>query len=240
MNKQPIVSVVALTAALTASLHARNAKACSTTDLCISDGVAQSIQYSGSGTGLFVESSHNGAVGIEGYGNQYGVFGNGAGTGIGVYGSSSSGQGVYGVSSTATGVRGNSTSGTGVYGTTAGSSSSGVAAYNTGGQYGLYAQSSTSPGQGVHATGYKYGIWATSTGGTTGTDFAGFFQGDVKITGALTTGSCTGCSDIRMKQNVKPLGDAIDQLLKLRGVTYEWTDPSIHGNETGTINGFIA
>ena len=45
-----------------------------------------------------------------------------------------------------------------------------------------------------------------------------------------------------MKQNVKPLNGALDQLLQLKGVTFEWKDPSKHGHEreTGTVNGFIA
>jgi hypothetical protein len=43
-----------------------------------------------------------------------------------------------------------------------------------------------------------------------------------------------------MKQNVKPLTGAMDELLQLKGVTFEWRDPSQHGNETGTIDGFIA
>ena len=33
---------------------------------------------------------------------------------------------------------------------------------------------------------------------------------------------------------------AIDQLLKLKGVSYEWIDPAVHKDDSGTVTGFIA
>jgi hypothetical protein len=43
-----------------------------------------------------------------------------------------------------------------------------------------------------------------------------------------------------LKKNVKPITDALQRLLQLKGVTYEWIEPAKHGNETGSQTGFIA
>jgi len=50
----------------------------------------------------------------------------------------------------------------------------------------------------------------------------------------------TVSSDIRLKKNVQPLSSALDRLLALRGVTYEWKEPEKHGNQVGTQIGMIA
>jgi hypothetical protein len=52
---------------------------------------------------------------------------------------------------------------------------------------------------------------------------AGFAQ-NVDIIGDLTVvGSCTGCSsDARLKQNIRPMDNALDRISQLRGVTYDW------------------
>jgi Chaperone of endosialidase len=47
-------------------------------------------------------------------------------------------------------------------------------------------------------------------------------------------------SDARLKKNIQPLTGAIDQLLQLRGVTYEWKELDNHGKTAGTKRGFIA
>jgi hypothetical protein len=127
-------------------------------------------------------------------------------------------------------VYGNATAGYGVYGN---DTSSGA---------GVHGQSSTGNGvAGVSSqtsqTGTKAGVYGENTSG----GWAGYFDGPVKVNGALSVNSCTGCSDIRMKRNVKPIGDdAVEQLLKLKGVTFEWIDPSLHDNDSGTVRGFIA
>src|SRR5260221_1466739 len=41
-------------------------------------------------------------------------------------------------------------------------------------------------------------------------------------------------------KNVKPLAGALDQVLRLRGVTFEWKDPAEHAGHTGTLRGFSA
>ena len=110
----------------------------------------------------------------------YGVYGSQAGNGVGVYGTSPKGVGVQGtttdgtavqgISSTNIGVQGSSTSGTGVYG----SSNS---------NYGIYGYSYSS--NGVNAQSYNgNGVYGSSTNGK-----AGYFEGDVMITGNLAKAS---------------------------------------------------
>jgi hypothetical protein len=178
-------------------------------------------------------SNCGGVVGTTTGSGGNGVLGNSSG-GVGVYGDdTSSGTGVYGISST----------GTGVYGTVAGSSSSGVAGYNTlnnSGGNGVYGQaeggygvsgSDTSSGTGViGASSSGYGVYAKSSTGT-----ALYVSGNGQY-----TGTWTHISDERVKKNVATLKGSLDQLLRLRGVTYEWKEPAKHGNSTGTQRGFIA
>jgi hypothetical protein len=163
------------------------------------------------------------------------VQGQASGNGAGVVGTATAGLGVSGTSSNYYGVYGQSTSSIGVFGTTsansvgtaagyfvtaAGSNSSALAAVNNSTGVGLYAHS---------ASGGK----------------AGYFDGNVTVNGNLTVNSCSGCtSDVRLKKNVEPLMGALDQLLKLKGVTFEWKEPSEHEDEAGrglgTQTGFIA
>ena len=46
-------------------------------------------------------------------------------------------------------------------------------------------------------------------------------------------------SDLLLKRNVEPLKGALERLLQLRGVTFEWEEPEKHGNETGVLIGMI-
>ena len=46
--------------------------------------------------------------------------------------------------------------------------------------------------------------------------------------------------DERFKKNITPLTGAVDQLLRLKGVTFEWKEPEQHGGATGSQMGFIA
>jgi hypothetical protein len=93
--------------------------------------------------------------------NGIGVWGSQNGSGTGVYGYTPSGRGVYGVSSYGTGVRGVSTSGQGgVVGT---GGTNGVAGFNTSGQA-IFGQSGAN-------------------------NWAGYFQGNVAVSGTLYKGS---------------------------------------------------
>jgi hypothetical protein len=47
-------------------------------------------------------------------------------------------------------------------------------------------------------------------------------------------------SDRRLKKNIEPLSGALDHLLQLRGVTFQWRDPASQGGITGTQMGLIA
>jgi Chaperone of endosialidase len=67
-------------------------------------------------------------------------------------------------------------------------------------------------------------------------------NGTLTVTGnALKPGGAWGgLSDQRLKQNIRPLNGALDKLLSLRGVLYEWKKPEQHGNLTGPQIGLIA
>lgn len=53
-------------------------------------------------------------------------------------------------------------------------------------------------------------------------------------------GSWSVSSDLRLKKNVRDLDGALDRLLELRGVTYEYIDPTAIGELPGERVGFIA
>jgi hypothetical protein len=188
-----------------------------------------------------VNNSGAGGNGVYGQSSGgHGVYGQDLAGGDGIYGFSTGGSGVYGdatgsgsvgiygISNSGSGVSGQGgTSGNGVFGQTAYSSGAGVSGYNNGGAgYGIAGTAS--------GTGYAvYGNNSSSNG------YAGFFNGNVYVANTLSCGvSCN--SDIRLKQNVKPLDGAIDQLLQLRGVTFEWKNPAEHENHTGVQRGLIA
>jgi hypothetical protein len=116
-----------------------------------------------------------------------------------------------------------------------------------GASYGVYG---TGDGWG----GYFSGSGSNSSGvfgSSTGSGYAGGFEGPVVIVGNLTvygdidfSGTCTGatCSDERLKKSIEPLlgATAIEKLLKIKGVTYEWKNPDEkhkmrEGRQTGVI-----
>jgi Chaperone of endosialidase len=53
-------------------------------------------------------------------------------------------------------------------------------------------------------------------------------------------GAWGAASDIRLKQQVRPLTGALDKLLRLRGVSFEWKAPETQGNLTGPQMGMLA
>ena len=128
--------------------------------------------------GVYGESTGLGGMGMWAVGNTYGLLGTGetygvAGSavdGIGVSGTSTLGTGVDGVSTDGTGVRGESTDGIGVFGTsvTTGVRGEGPVAGTAG--------RATAPG--------GYGIYGSSISGAG--DYAGFFDGNVRIVGNST------------------------------------------------------
>lgn len=72
---------------------------------------------------------------------------------------------------------------------------------------------------------------------------------DLKVAGNLDAGAyyvntnvcMMNCpSDARLKRNILPLAHALDDLLRLRGVTYNWQEPEKHGGASGPQVGFVA
>jgi hypothetical protein len=80
--------------------------------------------------------------------------------------------------------------------------------------------------------GTNYAV-AGSAGG--GTNYAGYFNGDVTVTGMFSNPS-----DRRLKKNILPIESPLERLLNLRGVTFEWIDPERYGGHPGPRMGMIA
>ncbi|MFU8844124.1 MAG: tail fiber domain-containing protein [Bacteroidales bacterium] len=55
-----------------------------------------------------------------------------------------------------------------------------------------------------------------------------------------TSSSWTIFSDARLKKNVQTIENSLDKLLALRGVSYQWIDPTTQGDMDGTYTGMIA
>lgn len=167
--------------------------------------------------------------------------------GYGVYGYSTFYDAIHGKSTNAShaGVGAENTNGGyGVYATTNGSSSG----------FGVYGESTGTTGDGVH--GVVSSTWSGVAGinnssgagvyGSSSSGYAVVSHGDENINnsgslffnGVCYHGPCT--SDRRLKQNIEPLDGALDRLLRLRGVTFEWKDPNARGNQPGTQTGFVA
>ena len=129
-----------------------------------------------------VLGSNISGTGVWGYsGNYYGVYGY-SGTSYGVVGNSNSNNGVYGISINSNGVYGTSTNGHGVGGDS--TSGYGVVGSSTTGT-GVYGSSNTYIGV-VGVSTNSYGVYGTSTN-----SYAGWFQGNVNITGSITKSSGT-------------------------------------------------
>ncbi|MBI1760200.1 MAG: tail fiber domain-containing protein [Acidobacteria bacterium] len=174
----------------------------------------------GNDTGIFAKSGANFGVHGESTSN-YGVIGSStlasgvagqSSTGDGVFGRSNSGYGVYGLSSSGIGIQGqsdNNINGIAVSGLSTGSGT-GVSGYSPGG-FGVAGN--TISGTGVYG----------DNGNSNTIGHAGYFNGRVGITGNLIVdGVFSNPSDARLKQQVKPLGYGLSQVLRLRPVTWKW------------------
>lgn len=53
-------------------------------------------------------------------------------------------------------------------------------------------------------------------------------------------GSWSASSDFRIKKNIKPISNALEKIMQLSGVNFEWINPEDHNNQTGIQGGFIA
>lgn len=115
----------------------------------------------------------------------------------------------------------------------------------TGVSYGLYsyvAKSSTvnSTEYGIYSringtgTGAKYGVYSTVP--TTAANwYAGYFDGNVQITGSLTV-----ASDASKKKNIKSIDNAVALVQQLDGKSYEYIDDGKNNFSQGTQYGFLA
>ena len=118
--------------------------------------------------------------------------------------------------------------------------------------------SNSAPTAGVWFSGYNQNEFDAAFCGMQSANLVGFWgnvgtpnwrlscnitTGDLTITGngfKPGGGAWAATSDARLKQNVQPLEDALDRLMQLRAVTFEWISPEKHGNMTGQQTGFIA
>ena len=105
--------------------------------------------------------------------------------------------------------------------------------YGTGG-VGVGSNMGTNPPQA--------GYLAVSQGVTIGTTDPAIFQLRLSENSAAkpTSGSWTIFSDERLKKNVHTINNSLEKVLSLRGVTYQWIDPSSQDNMDGTYTGMIA
>ena len=188
---------------------------------------------SGESYAIYGESNISTGTGVNGH-SDHGTATQGVTTnGTGVRGYAyTSGTGVIGYSTTGTGVHGEAPSSgvNGVEGFSGSSVASGVYGYNSSGSgYGV-AGRTTGTGKAV------YGDCATQGG------WAGYFNGNLYATYAFKPGggSWGDTSDVRLKKDVRPLEGALERLLKLKGVTFEWIEPEKHGNFRGRQTGLIA
>lgn len=177
---------------------------------------------------------------------------------------STSGTGVRGVAGATTGVttgvegRSESGSGRGVYG---------LAFAGGGTSYGMWAESRSPQGRGIYAvatatSGNTIGVlgqvnssagWAGYFSGPAGS--WNYFQRNVGL-GVITpsfqlqlssnsaakptSNVWTISSDRRLKKNITPIQSALNDLMQLKGVTYQWKDPASQGDMEGTYTGMIA
>ena len=59
--------------------------------------------------------------------------------------------------------------------------------------------------------------------------------GDIKSSGTVTATNVVAVSDGSLKTNIQQLENSLDVIQKLKGVSYNWTDPDNHDDEIGLI-----
>jgi hypothetical protein len=107
----------------------------------------------------------------------------------------------------------------------------GIGKIESGEAYGLF-------GEGIVCEGTAFGVYGTvDLCGPNATGFAGFFDGDVFVTGTLTH-----LSDRRLKRNIENETNAIDRIMQLRPTTYEFNTEKFDfmNLDKGLNHGFIA
>ena len=185
-----------------------------------------------------------GGVGLSGTGTSLGLSGTGTTTGVGGSGGT---YGVLGIASDALAY--------GVLGTAEGANSVGVEGHSP--NVGVRGHSSTCDSSGcTPATGVG-GQFVAGAGGLILQGFLANFSGPggwdekfkVDSEGTLSIhgnafkpggGSWAVLSDRRAKTSIRPLSGALNQVLRLRGVSYEYTNPSAFHELSGRQIGMVA
>ena len=171
-------------------------------------------------------------------GNGYGVYGEQAGSGTGVYGITSTGYGVVGMT--------NSNTGEGV--------GAGVAGFSTSGGDGVYGSSASGVGvdgagvTGVSGSGSSYGVYGDGQSSGTGVygrslaGLAGLFDGRVRVASIPNTnGTDTGdvcfnaagdlmncrASSLRYKTNVQTFLGGLEIVQRLRPISFNWKESGV-------------
>lgn len=92
----------------------------------------------------------------------------------------------------------------------------------------FYAANGTSSNYGTYAYAYgpanstNYGIYAYASGVSPSTNYAGYFAGNVYVSGTITS-----ASDARLKKDIRSLVGALDRIKGLRPSTYLFDDSRI-------------
>jgi Chaperone of endosialidase len=195
------------------------------------------INVAGNSAGVY-GTSGPGGIGVKGevldsHTSTIGVFGNSQN--IGIKGTGFYGNGVYGSSNNTHGVSGTSNGSwpaAGVYGTATGSANLGVYGHVIGsGGYGVWGDSITGTGVEALALGSGgFGLQAVANGSSghaidaicnsscTNSGYAGYFHGNVWTTGTY------GGSDIRLKKDIVDSKYGLEQVMKMRPVTFKWKE----------------
>ena len=90
------------------------------------------------------------------------------------------------------------------------------------------------------------GFWGNPVGGSPAAGWrlsVTLDRGDLTVTGNAFKpggGAWGTLSDERLKQEITPLADAVERLLKLKPISFEWKEPEKQGNLTGPQMGFLA
>jgi hypothetical protein len=182
---------------------------------------------SGLGVGFRAESTNAGNTfaAIQANTNSSGlnnsaILGNNSGAGYGV-----SGQ-IPATATGAAGVYGSNLRTTGGYGVLGIGFNGTVGQSSFGAGYGLYGSNSGTTGLGIGTYGVGFnGVYGQTT--NTATGWSGYFTADVGVDGTgYAIGGWVNASDRRLKSNIVPIKNALQQLSLIQGTHYTITTPT--------------